>query len=287
MSIFYLYKLIEKMNSKEAIIEVLKIRGFLIEEHEGHYYFSDNAMCDDVRYLKVLLKKYKLGLIHDKNGYVTGSRRCWPPFDVVARSYVYKTIKPYCIEIVIYPTAELDDAIDLFYDMGRNGAEAGPPKYTWDRFRIEQLPPKTRVEDMESCVAFYGKAISACGVSTSGSCDGNHENGGSIFVFASYPYNIWHKCIWDFIITSKFGNIPYIGEKGNIKFSGEQEQADVYEMVYEIASFLYSHRMEIRKLKTECINRVGKKYIKKHTNYEIENLFVDTCRDVMKNIEII
>ena len=125
--------------------------------------------------------------------YIMKSRRDWTRS---CRSYKYKSLQPNRVKILINKNASIESAIDFFNCTGRIGFEVSAGRGNWVKFLTETLGEKTSAEYLEAYIAFYVKAISACGVNTYYSCDGNHENGGKICVGSEYPSEIWHFNIW-------------------------------------------------------------------------------------------
>ena len=278
METFYLQNRIDNLSDERAaIVEILKARGFLIDSKEGHYFLSSNAEAKDIDYLDERLKKYNLGKIVNKGKLAESSRRNWDIYG--SDSIVVCYPEEEAVEVVVSKDASIHDAINLFNDMPRNGSEAGPCKKSWYQYSTEVLPYKVPVCFLEAYVALYVKAISACGVETCYSCDGNHKHGGKIFVWASYPYTIWHKAIWDNIIIKFFGPIPFIED--GIPFT-EETQQDVYQTVNTIAVFLYENRIKIRDIKKRTMCCLEKKYIRPLIRAgklkDIEQFYEDTCK---------
>lgn len=280
---FYLDGIINpKDSSTKNIVEIIKARGFFIEEKNGKYFVSDNASIADVEYLKDLFERYKLGSIIDAGKYDTKRRMQRNP-NFLPYVYEYQAIIPGTIEIIISEEATIESATKLFSDMGQNSSQAGPCVYAWLPFTIESLSGKVSLSCLESYVAFYVKAISACGVQTCYSCDGNHKNGGRIYVHSDYPWELWHSCIWRYIVQVKFGDVPYIGS--GIVFD-DTNQKEVYRLVYDIATYLYDNRVEIRKLKNLTVENINKKFRKTHSKQEIEQFYFEECERVFNNTKI-
>ena len=129
MKEFYLSGVLNKEKStQETIIDILKARGFLIDYVDGHFYISDNAMVDDVQYLKKSLREYSLGFIVDNEEYIIKSRRNWDKY-ALTRSYNYKSVKPSSIEIVIYENVSVDHAVELVTLFGVGTGDAIVRKY--------------------------------------------------------------------------------------------------------------------------------------------------------------
>lgn len=280
---FHLSSIInEKSDNREVIINILKARGFLIDTQDNKFYLSDNSTMCDLKYLEQGMKKYSIGVVCDDGKYITKSRRNWDKYNPY-RSYTYKSIQPKKIEILIDDNATIDATIEFFHSVGRNGSEAGPSIRSWREYSIEVFGNKASVEQLEAYVAFYVKAISSCGVYTCYSCDGNHENGGKVFVDSNYPSSLWHKNVWEYIVKPNFGDIPYIGD--GITFDKET-QTEVYETIYNIATFLYANRFRIRQLKANTLGKFTKKFIDEHGKEELEKYYQVECERVLKNAKI-
>lgn len=267
MNKFFLNHIIRGDNNKESIVEVLKARGFLIDNYNGEFYLSNNAAMDDLQYLCHGLRNYKIGTVNSKEEYIKKKRRNWDQ-DTLSRSYEYNAICPHKIQIIIDECATVQSAVEFFNSIGQNGYEAGPSEISWAQFATEEFGPKASVQWLEAYIAFYVKAVSACGVYTYYSSDGNHKNGGRVYVLANYPSSIWHYYLWKYIVQPVFGPVPFIGKEG-IPFD-DKSQEDVYQLVYEIASYLYSNRIAIRNIRNHSVERLTKKYRRSHTKEEIE-----------------
>ncbi len=158
---------------KEYAAEILKSRGFLLED-DG-LILSDNSHKADANYLNELLTEENLGE-------VTGNK------------------------IIIFPNADVEK---IFYSNILAGSESFLAReITWDRFLNESFAPKIPVVMLEKFVARYIKAISACGVQTHGSCDGNHHTQKKylrIYIeISSQPNIFWHKIICQRLVVNRF-----------------------------------------------------------------------------------
>lgn len=267
---FYLNNILgNQPDTQAAIINILRARGFFIEFIDGKYYLSDNASISDAKYLKKGFETYNLGKVIDNEDYVKKSRWNWQ-YNMCFGDYQYFAIKPETIELIIDPYATIESAIGFFHERGKIGVEAACCRRSWTEFVKETLGPKPAVSYLESYVSFYVKAISACGVYTCFSCDGNHPKGGKIYVFADYPSDILHECIWKYWVQPEFGELPYIGD--GIPFD-DSTQEQVYRRVNEIAGFLYDNRKIIRDAKNLSVRGISRKYRKQHLESEIEEFF--------------
>lgn len=271
---FYLQDILNpELDTRANIVEILRARGFLIDCYENKYYLSDNASVDDLEYLKEVMVQCDLGKVIEHKKCVKRYRRNWNT-EILENSYVYYAILPKGIEIYISNEAKVENILQLFEE-GRYGGDAGTSSRTWNQFLVEEFGTKAPVKHLDPYVAFYVKAISACGVDTYYSCDGNHIQGGYIFVKATYPSKIWHEYIWKYIIQKKFDDIPFIEEK--IPFNSDN-QGQVYKMIYSVARYLYDNRMLIRNIKRDTIRNLTKKRIKGLSDKEIERLYRYECK---------
>ncbi len=274
---FFLTQILEKKQSaQDTIIDILQARGFLIEKYNDKYYLSDNATVNDAEYLADGFKRYGLGYVINNKEYIISRRTDWQnaPFLL----YSYYSLQPLKVEIVISNTALIDSAVDFFMETKQFSEECSGCSRSWAQYTIERLGTKANVRELEPYVAYYVKAISSCGVYTFRSCDGNHPNGGKIYVEVDYPSNILHENIWSYIIQPRYGNIPYIGT--GIHFSSSNQQ-DVYKKIYEIADYLYQNRLRIRGLKLLSVMNINKKFIKTHSEEEIEAFYKEECKELL------
>lgn len=277
---FYLPNILENsMSTTEKIIAVLRARGFLIDWIDNHYYVSDNASAADVIYLSIVMQKYELGIVVDSDDYKISTRRDWssPKY---SDSYTYKSLNPHAVEVIIAGNAKVDNAIRLFEDSEQIGFAICDMSYPWCQFATEHLSHKPDASCLESYVAYYVKAASACGVFTCFSCDGNHKNGGRIYVRSSYPSNIWHELLWEHVVCRAFGNVLYI-EKG-LKFSDAVSQGQAYRLVYAIADFLYLNRIAIRAIKEQSTSVLTNTFLKAHSKEEIELFYRQECEQILR-----
>ena len=270
------------MKKNASIITFLRARGFFIDETDGHYFLSDNATVGDYEYLKKGLNEYQLGTIKKTGEFGRSSRRVWN-LDFLEKSYTYETINHEQIEIKIDDNATIDNVYAFFDEMGQNRSPEIWEKRTWREYVIEKLPCKPNVCQLEGYVSFYVKAISSCGVYTYTACDGNHINGGAVYVGAKYPWNIWHEYIWKYIVQKNFGDITYISH--GIKFFNEKSQQEIYMKLYHIANFLYENRRRIREIKAETLKNITERILSYHDD-EIEHFYRCECEKILRSIEI-
>lgn len=238
---------------QDKIITILMARGFLIEQKEGEYYLSDNAAIEDLNYLQELLDTYKLGFVKNE--------------EIRRYSNSQNVIVPYSAEIIIYTDASIDKVVEAFNSSKRISYEICNKQRSWHEFFYRCYGEKIPVQFLEPYVAYYVKAISACGVATNFSCDGNHENGGSIIVRSDYPYNIWHQ--WLGKISKS--EIEALNIEKGIYFT-KNNQYDLYFKLIQLANFYYRNRGILRSIKKNALSSINEKQTRNMTNDEIENL---------------
>ncbi len=270
----------DESSTEKAVIFMLRARGFLIDEKEGHYYISDNACVEDVEYLEKVSAEYNIGKIKkSENPYYRVTRKSWSE---TSGTYSYNSIVPKTMELIINKDTDSRDCKKLFTDRGQIGFQVCYCALLWAQFSHEIYDRKVGAGEIESYVAYYVKAVSACGVYTYFSCDGNHKGGGSICVYADYPSQIWHEYLWEYVVCKEFGKIPFIGGRDGIRFLSPDEQKKIYMKVYEIADFLYTNRKHIIELKKRTLETVhSRKYRRNHSKEEIEQQYRDDCKRVL------
>lgn len=279
MSEFYLNNLIEEESSThETIIKILQARGFLIDLVDGRYYLSDNAHPDDAEYLAKGLKDFGLGEIKNCSNREATCRKSLRTYTCFS-TYSKKRILPHTLEIVLKEDASVKSATDLFQGIEIKGGEAGPCIITWSQYKQGLYGRKVELAFLEPYIAFYVKAVSACGVWTASSCDGNHDHGKRIYIEADRPSDIWHECLWRYLVQPRFESIAYIGKGIRVN---DDNRAKIYQTVNEIAQFLYNKRIEIRGLKRRSVENITKQYCKHATYREISEFYRSECCRVLQ-----
>lgn len=240
-------ELFEKIKSdsasdEEYLINLLKFRGFLIDDGEQGYSLSDNGHVKDAIYLDALLQKYDIGQVDDN-------------------------------KIIIRNADKAEALFNEFKEKERIAVCVGGMDLGWSYFRRRTYGKKAAVSWLEPYIARYVKAISACGVMTVGSCDGNHERSRYMFLqLENIGSGPWHKLICEKCLTKRF-NIEWRSKcteivlRPNTKF-------DTYYKVNKAAEFLYENRIKIREIKKLSVGFMTKSYLKHHTNEEITEEFI-------------
>lgn len=246
------------ITEEEKIVAILIARGFLIEKTGGRYYLSDNAHAEDARYLAKAIEDYNIGKVVDSGERIKSSRKVWNS-NSFERSKQYDSLSPQTVEICFNSNAQAKQAVSLFEGLEIHGGEAGANTIGWLQYAREMLGDKAKLALLEPYIAYYVKAVSACGVYTASSCDGNHENGRRMIVEADGPSDIWHRSIWEFLVQPRFGYIPFIGNRLPLT---ESNQFERYLQIHEIATFLYQNRVAIRAIKEQSVSGIVEQYRK-------------------------
>ena len=281
MENFYLSSLISKdLTNKEKIIEILRRRGFFIDKEDDKYFLSDNADVEDALFLDDCFEKFHLGKVINDKEYKKSKRRQWNRIKGI--SYPCNSLKPNSVEIIVDENTSINDVIRTFFGETRISNGLGDTPVSWREFAIEVFPPKVPVCELEPYVSFYVKAISSCGVYTYHSCDGNHKDGGSVYVWSNYPSKLFHECVWNEIICKKYGSIPYIGGEGLI--FDEKTQAETYCLVNQIASFLYKNRKIIRNSKIKASKELKEDFFACENEIEKIEKYRSICKVELEKI---
>ncbi len=243
-------------SQEEKIVALLIARGFFIDYDQNGYYLSDNAAVEDIEYLSYGMRKYSLGSVFD----------C----DYIVHSNGHKVIRNKTARISIDKQASIKNAISFFEDSGQISYEVCFQDRKWSEFIFRDYGIKIPVKNLEPYVSLYVKAVSACGVLTNYSCDGNHKSDGKIIVGADYPYNIWHEQICKKCFS--YSGMIYKG----IAFTKET-QYKVYYDIFLIASWLYQNRYLLRDIKRMACKEIGITEIRHCKTDELEELFLSAC----------
>ena len=256
-------------DDKEYAAELLKARGFLLEDNEfalsdNSFFYRKNKRCstycfneynnpafDDANYLNELLTKENIGEVQGN-------------------------------KIIIFPDANVEK---IFYKDFKIGGEAGSYEISWDEFLNYEFVPKIPVRLLEPFIARYIKAISACGVATWCSCDGNHQTHAKFnrilidFVDTTFE---WHKMIFEKCLAKKF-KLNFEFPRCNLEFKfPTSDKWKAYIELNRAAEFLYNNRKKIRQIKSDTIKQIAVKNSRRQIAkisveefYECANKFLD------------
>ena len=205
---------------------------------------SDNSDRDDASYLNKLLTADNLGKMEGD-------------------------------KIFINPSANVEK---IFYSKLIGGCESCPPiGRTWKRFLHESFDPKVPLNILEPFVARYVKAISACGVATVMSCDGNHHterNLQRIFVeFRSQPNSIWHEIICKRLLVKRF-KLKWLCDRDTLKIPFYKENKwRKYLEFNRAGEFLYNNRIKIRQIRRAASDGITASMARHLSSEELAKIF--------------
>lgn len=234
---------------EEYAAEILKARGFLLED-KG-LILSDNSHKDDANYLNALLTADDLGEVKDG-------------------------------KIFIAPGANVEK---IFYSDNILGCEAFSPGESWKIFLYNSYAPKVPLRLLEPFIGRYVKAISACGVGTCGSCDGNHPNSQRIYVdFRNEPHRVWHEIICKRCLAEIF-NLNWSREYSVIEFDNANKW-QTYAELNRAAEFLYNNRLTIKQIRRQASDGISRKMAKTLSGNELAQIFSERANKLFDEVKL-
>ena len=246
MEKFFDYIKQKSTSEEEYTYEVLMARGFLLEDKR--FVLSDNSHELDKKYLERIFLKYNIGQIEGNKIIISNS----------------------------------DKIENIFNRKDVGGCEAAGNAYDWEMFRNRQHGFKVPVSILEPFVARYIKAISACGINTHGSCDGNHPGEKLVRIDTSEGgCSCWHTFICKKIL-SRYFELDWNRTYNEIRFNKDNQWATYIEL-NRAADFLYSNRVEFRKVKTEAMAPLSCSELRHKTNEELNDIFINNVDNLLKN----
>lgn len=251
MEEFFYYIKEKCTNEEEYAYEVLMARGFLLEDKR--FVISDNSHNKDGEYLNRLLKKYNIGEVDGRIIKLT---------DIAGIENLYK----------------VEDC--------REG-EAVDYGYNWKVFRQRHHGHKVYVFDLEPFVARYIKSISACGINTWLSCDGNHQNSSAnriVIETSGGGSKVWHEILCTRFLKGQF-ILNWDKEFSKIKFNNKTKWKTYIEL-NKAAEFLYTNRIILRYAKDKAMKKISKSMIKHKSPEEINDMFINSVNKILDKIQI-
>lgn len=246
----------------EKLYKVLSARGFLLELKNGVIHMLDNNHFDDFDYLDMILNELGIGRVN-----ITDSHT-WTEsvLDKYSDNYLNKThiVKKAVLEIkneididILINKMLITDRIGMVCQFG------GLHQWWWFLARIncEKVPVKI----LETYIARYVKGLSACGLATKVSCDGNHEvSGGKVWLgFENYPNDLFYEAICNNVLDNKF-NYKYKKEmRFNSKF-----QYNIYYKLNIAGEYLFNNRDYFKNIKKVFYDRYDQSYVFDDINSE-------------------
>ena len=237
-------------DDEEYVAEILKARGFLLED--TGLVLSDNSHEYDAAYLNELLTEANLGEVIDN-------------------------------KIFIRPGANVEK---IFYSKNIWGCEACSPGESWKRFLHESFAPKVPLKILEPFVGRYIKSISACGVSTCGSCDGNHPNANRILIdFTAEPHRLWHEIICKRLLVKRFNLRWKNHEYSAIKFN-KTDKWQTYTEFNRAGEFLYNNRIKIRQIRRAASDGITASMARHLSSEELAKIFSERANKLFDGFEL-
>lgn len=210
-------EIIKEKDNLLIAIRYLQARGFLLECVDREWVLSDNSHESDVKELKGILNTLGIGTVGDKG-----------KIQIEKFIEVEKLRSLFECNYVISHVAERNDR-------------------SWRWFKRRKHGYKVPTMLLEPFVAMYVKAVSACGIETWFSCDGNNHGYFSIVIgFNGNPNRIWHKILWENMLNSRF-TLPWNNTYEAILL--ENKKYTYYVELNRAANYLYANRLLFRDLK--------------------------------------
>lgn len=231
-------------------VNMLMIRGFLIDKKDDGWYMSDNSHIRDLSDLNNILTQNHLGEV-DKNG-----------------------------KIILNRQVNVDILETMFNCEQRVGFESDINHRNWQWFRRREHGYKIPTMCLEPFVAMYVKAVSSCGIETWFSCDGNNHRNHAIELGMNDTPNIfWHKLLWKKILEFKF-ELPWEREYQYISLL--ENKYIRYAELNKAAMFLYEHRKQLRDMKKNVMSVITPSKEKSFSTEEIEFIIENRADDYLR-----
>lgn len=241
-------------SNEEYNAELLRARGFLLEDED--LVISDNSrLPDDEEYLDRILREKKLGATRDR-------------------------------KIILSPGANMEE---LFFVDNRIGiiSSCGRPE-DWRRFVHDKMPPKVPVSWLEPFVARYAKAISACGVKTYLTCDGNHPEKRPphkiIVECEGHPAEIWHKMLCGICMSAGF-RLEWDAGCREIRIR-EKNKWNIYAELNRAAAFLYRNREALRNVRWRASEGISPSMTRRLSYKELAEIFSDKANSLLEKLSL-
>lgn len=264
--------------SDRNLLTVLNARGFLFEYRDEMIYLSDNLCFDDWPgvntlgigdhiFLDKILRKYNLGYIERVEEKIFGESK-------------------YSLQMSIIRPPEFDDLCNVFKEYQglegncvqsfRYGKGVSDEEFFHNRMHGLKVPASV----IEPGIARFVKALTACGISTTMSCDGHFDVKKNAWIkFKSNMDLLWFRLIIDCAVfplkspdISFNYAIPAGEEYMDVRiFKNSSNVIHYYQELQYIAHFLYQNRIKFRLMK----NKICREYLAQNSevyskkNYEI------------------
>lgn len=220
----------ESRNNTEKICLFLQARGFLVEysEKENLIYLSDNSAKEDAEDIRKILGACSIGSFDGERIVVNG------------------TADHTLLRMLFY-----DDRICFPVDW-----KIEKDQYFRSHTFVEKVPTMT----LETFVARYIKAISAAGVNTEYSCDGNHGEQSWVIIgirdTKNHLYKAWHMFLWRNGLDQMFPMLDW-NEDYDLLYFKKDTKFETYYYLNRAAALIYNKRKELRKIKTDIVRNIS------------------------------
>ncbi len=256
----------DSTDNVEKLYKVLSARGFFLELKDGIINVLDNNHIEDFDYLDKLLKESGIGhlkILHERRKNVNVSDK----WDGHLRKETH-IVKDGVIELD--DLSRTTDLIALITNtivtdqIGYVCCWTGGTNPWW-RFLNRVNGEKVPVKELETYIARFIRALTACGMGTAVSCDGNHRKlARKVWIGFEWKGNdMFYKAICEKVLNERF----------NVHFSLEiplykENQYGLYYKLNKAADYLFENREYFRNLKKEFYKRYTDNYLSKNTNDE-------------------
>jgi len=226
-------------------IELLRRRGFLIEYNEGSFFLSDNSHPDDWEFLNTILNNYGIGYCTD-----TG------------QVFITHKEKAFLLKEMFFPIAP-----------GTVGTGSNGGDRPWMYLKTHDHAYKVPVSWLEPNIAYYIKALSACGIHTQGCCDGNHPGINRLLIeFEGPAYIDLHACLWKVQLGKRF-DIDWDNTFSRINLV-RNRQGQYFEL-FKAADFIYTNRFYYQTVRKTAAQWMTKSIIRRTDQNEIKRRFLE------------
>lgn len=231
---------------EQYLYELLMFRGFLLEEKADGVHISDNSHYEDKNFLCEILEGF---------GYLANNK------------------------IILEGKIDFQKVENLFCSSARVSYPIDQQEVSWSCFKHRIHGTKVAVKELEAFIARYVKAISACGVLTRGSCDGNHSGSKKLYLQLDGTSSaIWHKIICENVLKDKF-NILWQWNNATPKVGfNTTNQFDTYLEINNAAKYLYENRIILREIKQKSFDGMSCRFLRHQCFDRVSSEFEEAAK---------
>lgn len=233
-------------------IKLLQQRGFLIEFISDSYFLSDNSHQNDWEYLNTILNNYEIG-------YCTES----------GQIFITHVEKAFLLKELFYPIASRTV-----------GTESGGGDRPWMYLKTHDHAYKIPVSWLEPNIAYYIKALSACGIHTCGCCDGNHPGINRLLIeFEGPAYGDLHACFWKNQLEKRF-DIEWDDTFTRIDLKRNRERQ--YFELFKAADYIYTNRKYYQTVRKNAAQWMTKRIISRSAPDALKRRFIEELTKLLQ-----